>query len=87
MNSNQDTKRRLVNVNREIKAYYNSVHSKKVRNAVKPGNNQSLWTAVKLAKDCNQSGLPKTMFRNGLEIATDNYPDEFASFFDKKIKN
>jgi hypothetical protein len=44
-----------------------------------------LWKAVKLAKDCSKSGLPKTLFVDGLEIAINKLSDEFASFFDKKI--
>ena len=33
-----------------------------------PGNNKSLWDAVKIAKDKNIEKMPKQMFSNGQPI-------------------
>ena len=51
-----------------------------------PGNTNSLWKAVKTAMDCSVSNLPKTLFKNNLEVPIDAIPDRFAEYFDLKIK-
>jgi hypothetical protein len=51
-----------------------------------PGNTRSLWNAVKIAKDTNTNVLPKTLFRDGLEIDESSISDEYAAFFDQKIR-
>ena len=74
-------------LDRIIKCYFNETKSKKVRNMIIPGNTNSLWKAVKTAMDCNVSNLPKTLFKNNLEVPIDAIPDRFAEYFDLKIKN
>ena len=51
-----------------FKNYFNSVKSKKVRCSLVQGNLKSLWDAVKIASDVNVSGLPDTLYQNGIEL-------------------
>ena len=82
----ETSKERLKQINNEIKTFHNNLQSNKVRKAIVPGNTKSLWKAVKIAKDTNTNVLPKTLFRNGLEIEEATISDEYASFFDQKIR-
>ena len=81
------SKEKLRQANNEIKNYFFNLQSNKVRKAIMPGNTRSLWNAVKIAKDTNTNALPKTMFRDELEIDESSLSDEYASFFDQKIRN
>ena len=81
------TKTRLSVVNKEIKSYFKNIRSNKVRKTIIPGNTKSLWKAVRLAKDQNTANLPKSMLSEGTEIESGRLADEFACFFDKKIRN
>jgi hypothetical protein len=67
--SNMATKSRFNVINKLIRSYYNSIQFNKVRKDVIPGNTQSLWNAVRLAKDSNINRLPNTLFREGVEMA------------------
>ncbi len=70
------TKSRINVINKSIRSYYNSIQSNKVRKAVFPGNIQSLWNTVRLAKDSNIDRSPKTLFREGVEIESESICDE-----------
>ena len=60
--------KRIKKLNKEIKSHFQTRMNKNVRRSIIPGNTQSLWTAVKVAKDTNTNVLPNTMFRGGVEI-------------------
>ena len=59
---------RIKKLNNEIKTHFHTKMKKKVRRIIVPGNNQSLWKAVKIAKDINTNDLPKAMFAEGQRI-------------------
>ena len=46
-----------------------------------------MWDAVKIAHDKNIEPIPRVMFKNNNEVDYDSLPDEFAEFFDSKVKN
>jgi hypothetical protein len=52
-----------------------------------PGKTNSIWKAVKIAKNINATNLPKTLFESNKEIANIEVPDPFANHFDIKIRN
>ena len=79
---------KIKDLNREIKAYYNKSKSKRVRQSILPGNTQSLWRAVKIAKDVNTSSIPNKMYtKNEVPIDSGQLPQSFADFFDAKIRD
>jgi hypothetical protein len=54
---------------------------------ITPGNTQSLWRAVKIARDVNVSTMPKQMFgETGRRVPENDLPDSFARFIDKKSR-
>ena len=83
----QQLKQRLKNLNLEIKGHFVHSKRKKVRLGIIPGNNKSLWTSVKLAKDMNIQQIPENLTLDNTVINEDDIPDVFASFFKNKITN
>ena len=49
-------------LNKQIKAHFHTKVKKNVRRSIIPGNTQSLWKAVKVAKDTNTNELPNAMY-------------------------
>ena len=80
-----DLRIRVQELNKEIKRFFNTKKTVNVRRVIKPGNCQSLWKAVKIAKDVNLDSLPKSMSENNIEIPNEILPDRFAKFFNNKI--
>jgi hypothetical protein len=78
---------RIKNLNIEIKNYYYGKTKLKVRRGIRPGNTKSLWEAVKIANNKNSNVLPKVLLKDNTEIPSKDVPDEFAKFFDTKVKN
>ena len=81
-----ELRNRVKTLNTEIKTFFNNKKTEQVRRTIKPGNSQSLWKPVKIAKDVNLTSLPKSMYENHIEIPLDKLPDRFASFFYNKIE-
>jgi hypothetical protein len=81
------SKEKLRQADHEIKSFFYNLQSNKVRKAIMPGNTRSLWNAVKIAKDTNTNELPKTIFRDSHEINESSISNEYASFFDQKIRS
>ena len=81
------TKELIRVLDKEIRYYFHVTKSKNVRRSIVPGNTQSLWRAVKIARDVNTNLLPGQMFEKKVQLDGENLPDVFASFFDTKIKN
>ena len=48
-----ETRSRLKNISIEIKRHFTNETKHKVRQGIKPGNNKTLWDALKIAKDQN----------------------------------
>ena len=76
----------LKSLNKEIKSFFISAKSKRVRRNLIPGNTKSLWDAVKIASDINVSGLPDTLYENGIELPKDSVASAFGDMFTKKVK-
>ena len=60
---------------------------KQVRRGILPGNSKSLWDAVKIANDENVSGLPDTLFKDGVELPNNIIPTAFGDLFYYKVTN
>ena len=60
---------------------------RRVRKGIIPGNSRSIWKAVKIAKDVNDSEIPTKMFKNNEEIHINDIPECFAEHFAGKIAN
>jgi hypothetical protein len=71
----------------EIKNYYYGKTKLKIRRGILPGNTKSLWDAVKIANNKSSNVLPKVLLKDNCEIPSNDVPDEFAKFFDTKVKN
>ena len=70
-----------------IKIHFHNEKKFKVRKGIKPGNNKTLWEAVKLAKDVHVEDLPDQMNNDGKPIPNDELAEEFATMFEEKIRN
>ena len=64
---------RIKQLNKEIKNHFYVNTKNKITRTIIPGNTQSLWKAVKMAKDVNTKELPQEMYRSGQKIADDLY--------------
>jgi hypothetical protein len=78
---------RIKNLNIEIKNYYYGKTKLKIRRGILPGNTKSLWDAFKIANNKSSNVLPKVLLKDNCEIPNNEVPDEFAKFFDTKVKN
>ena len=85
-NNTPEKRSLLKSLNYEIKNYFKQIKSKKVRRSLVPGNSKSLWDAVKIASDVNVTGLPDTLYQNGIELPKDKIADAFGDFFVHKVK-
>ena len=84
---NTALKARIVSLDTNIKLFYRSEKTSNVRKVIIPGNTQSLWKAVNIAKDQNCQVLPSPMLQFNFEIPPHKLPNTFAEFFENKIKN
>ena len=80
-----DLKKRLKNLDTEIKQFHSTRLRKKIRKDIRPGNSKSLWRAVGIAKNMNTDELPETMYYNGVEIDNKELQEAFAEHFEEKI--
>ncbi len=86
-NKSNTIKEKIKVLDKVIKTHFHSERVKDVRRSIVPGSSQSLWRAVKIAKDVNTTALPSQLYWNNAEINSVNLPDAFACFFDSKIRN
>jgi hypothetical protein len=56
-----------------------------IRREIIPGNNKSLWDAVKIAKDIKPTPLPPILTRNGTSYDRMAAPTAFSEYFKSKI--
>ena len=82
----QSTKIVIKSLDKEIRAHFHTCKIKNVRRSITPGNTESLWKAVKLARDVNVCGLPNKMFSGGELVMEPELSEKFGKFFDTKIK-
>ena len=69
----------------EIKTHFRNEKKFRIRKGIKPGNNKTLWEAVKLAKDLNIVDLPDQMNLDGTPIPNEDLAEAFAKMFEKSI--
>ena len=67
-NPTLELKRRIKQLNAEIKNHFHSEKKKEVRRCILPGNSKSLWNAVKVSKNMGTGSLPKAMTVNGVKV-------------------
>ena len=77
--------KRIRLLDKEIRNYYYDSRRKLIRNKIIPGDNCSLWAAVKTAKNQSSNSIPNVMTLNNDEIAEHEVSNAFASFFQQKI--
>ena len=74
-------------INKLIKKHYHEEKTKRVKRSIVPGSSESIWKAVKIARDLNVTTLPCKMTNNGEDIEEEKLADKFAEYFDAKIRN
>ena len=77
-------KRKIINLNAEIKSFYFSKKQDSVQKGILPGNSRSLWSAVKIAKDTGTDEIPLNMSYKGEPVASDEVAESFAHFVEEK---
>jgi hypothetical protein len=81
----EEEKEELAKLNKYIKSFYFEERKQHVRKKIIPGNNKSLWDAVKIAKDIEPTPLPTTVTKGGLNYSGKDVPAAFSSFLKSKI--
>ena len=81
-----ELKRRIKNLNIEIRNYFFSEKRNNVRHKIIPGNCKSLWNAVNAAYDNGTTSLPECMTLGGVGVDVHERSDCFAKHFEQKVK-
>ena len=81
-----ELKKRVKNLNVEIKNHFISDKKCNIRRKIIAGNSKSLWNAVKSAKDIGTSYLPASMSLAGRSVDEHERSDYFAAFFSDKVE-
>ena len=77
----EELRKRVKNLNTEIKCHFTMNKRNRVRKGIIPGNSRSIWKAVNIAKDINSNEIPKEMFNEGIRISVDEIAESFAAHF------
>ena len=83
---NPVTKMKINELDKSIRTFFNQIKTKRVRKMIVPGSTNSLWNAVKAAKNVNVTSIPKFLYEDNIKINDKSVPDRFAAFFDDKIR-
>jgi hypothetical protein len=78
-------KEELKALNKYIRNYYYEERRMHVRSKIIPGNNKSLWDAVKIARDIEPTPLPAMLTRDGINYDRKTAPEAFSKYFKTKI--
>jgi exonuclease III len=78
-------KEELKALNKYIRNYYYEERRMHVRSKIIPGNNKSLWDAVKIARDIEPTPLPAMLTRDGINYDRKSAPEAFSKYFKTKI--
>ena len=81
-----ELKRKIADLNCEIRSHFFYKKKFSVRKGIIPGNSKSLWKAVKTAKNIGHSPIPSNMKVNNVPVTGQNIAEHFAEFFDNKVK-
>ena len=82
-----ELKTKIKILDKAIKTFFHSNKSSKIRNKIVPGDNKSLWSAVKLAKNLPLNAIPKNCFLNNEPVNDHELPNCFANFFQDKVQS
>ena len=75
----------IKNITKSIRNYHYEQRKNLIRRKIVPGNNKSLWDAVKIAKDIEPTPLPETLLEDGKPYNRQEAPSAFATFFKSKV--
>ena len=81
----ENEKKELKALSKFIRHYHNEERRTHVRRKIIPGNNKSLWDAVKIARDIEPTPLPPILTRNGISYDRLAAPTAFSEYFKSKI--
>ena len=81
-----DEERELKTINKHIRNLYYKDRRQHVRRKIIPGNNKSLWDAVKIAKDLEPTPLPSTVVMGGIGYSGKEIASAFSEHFISKIE-
>ena len=79
-NPNEELKKRVKNLNIEIKNHFVMNKRNKVRKGIIPGNPKTLWKAVNIAKDINPNEIPLKMYKDGTLLDEYEISESFAEY-------
>ena len=79
-------KEEIKSINKSMKSFYYEERKQKVRRRIVPGNNKSLWDAVRIAKDIEPTPLPPTIIKDSVSYERKDAATAFAQFFEEKVK-
>ena len=86
-NPSVDLKTKIKNLDKVIKSFFLTTKRNKVRNNIVPGDNKSLWSAVKLAKNVPTDSIPKNLFCNNISVNENDQANCFANYFFEKVNS
>ena len=81
-----ELKKRVKNLNVEIRSHFYSLKKSNVRRNIIPGNCKSLWDAVKTAKNGGVDCLPEKMTIGNVTVLGNERCNFFADYFESKVK-
>ena len=75
------------NVNKQIRTTVYNDRKGKIRREIKPCNQKSLWTSVKIAKDEETNQIPTELHLGDDKFKGPEVPEAFAKHFNEKVQN
>ena len=88
INKNQpslELKNKIKSLDRVIKSFFLANKTNKIRSKIVPGDNISLWSAVKIAKNQPANSIPVNLTCNNIPINACDTPNSFANYFRDKV--
>ena len=82
-----ELKKRINNLNAEIRSHFFALKKKAVRRSIVPGNSKLLWQAVNTAKDIGSSTLPDNLTFGNVCVNGMDRAECFSKFFVSKVKD
>ena len=83
----ENEKSELRALNKSIRIYYFKERRDHIRRKIIPGNNKSLWDAVKIPKDIEPTPLPMKLTKGSIHYGRNEAPAAFSNYFKSKITN
>jgi hypothetical protein len=80
-------KTKIKSLDKIIKNFFLTSKCNKIRKNIVPGDNKSLWSAVKMAKNAPNDSIPKNLYLNNIIIDGNLQANAFANFFLEKVES